>query len=559
MLKELVIENFALMENVHLQLTEGLSVFTGETGAGKSMLIDALGILLGGRISSEMIRFGTEKARVEGIFTDLPNELAQRLEDAGYPLEERELVLFRELNISGRNTCRFQGRTVPLSLYRTLCEGIVDIHGQMEHQSLFNPSRHRQLLDALGGTVQLDLLAEANAAARQYHELLYQEQTLRTAEADREKRLEFLKFQIDEIDSVKPLPGEEESLNQAKKRIVNAERIINTATEAYAALFEGSARGRSAYDALASARKALGELTRLDPECTPFLEQADTLYFSIEELADEIRGYRENSDVQPGQLDVLEERLHELHRLQKYGASYEDIMAFRHGLEEELEKITGVAAQLEAITGLKKAAKEKYQSLAARLTQKRHELAEFVQDEIGRELSDLGMEKGRLLVKMEEVGEPALGGNEQVEFYFTANLGEPPKPLSKVASGGEMSRLMLALKSLLAQVDRVGTFVFDEVDSGVGGRTIRKVGEKLAKIAQNRQVLCITHAPHVAAFADTHFGITKEIAGERTRTRVTALEEKERVAELARMLGGDQADIAYRHAEELWQRNFRKK
>ncbi|SPF31368.1 DNA repair protein RecN [Candidatus Desulfosporosinus infrequens] len=548
MLVELHVENFGLMEAVRLHFGRGLTVFTGETGAGKSMLIDALGVLLGGRASADLIRHGEAQARIEGVFEDLAPEYLVRLEEAGYPVEEGQLLLYREINTSGKNISRVQGRTIPLTLYRLLCEGLVDIHGQIEHLSLFRPETHRDLLDALGGLQ--DDVALVNKAAKIYQGIIRKERELSISVEERQKREEILRYQIEEIDHVNPIPGEEGELTQEKKRLSNAERITSLIAEAYLALYEGSAGKLAVFDLLGQTRKALQELVRFDEEFN-VVEQIEAIYYAVEDLADQVRVYKDNFEFEPGRLDRIEERLIQLNRLRKYGTSVEEVLAKRTGMLDELDQITHVQEQFETIHKEKKMTRKTYETAAELLTQKRLENAERIEKGLMLELADLGLERSRFEVRFTPNREPTTGGAEGVEFYFSANLGEPPKPLAKVASGGEMSRLMLALKSLLAKVESVGTFIFDEVDSGVGGRTIHKVGEKLAKIAQNKQVFCITHAAQVAAFAEFHYGILKEVDGGRTRTLVELLSESMRLEELTRMLGGGEVEVTRIHAREL--------
>ncbi|HZK85432.1 MAG TPA: DNA repair protein RecN [Desulfosporosinus sp.] len=552
MLAELRVENFGLMEEVRLKFGRGLTVFTGETGAGKSMLIDALGVLLGGRVSADLIRHGDPQARIEGVLEDLDPQSLKRLELAGYPVEEGQLFLYREINVSGRNICRLQGRTIPLTLYRSLCEGLVDIHGQIDHLSLFRAETHRDLLDALGG-LQDDVLL-VNEASKAYHAIIRKELKLSISEEERQKREGILRYQIDEIDRINPLPGEEAELTQEKKRLTNAERITDLVAEAYVALYEGSAGKLAVFDLLGQTRKALQELGRLDEEFNVF-DQVETIYYAVEDLADQVRVYKDNFEYEPDRLEQIEERLIQLNKLRKYGAILNEILEERSRMLEELDQITHIQEQFETIHKEKKITLKAYKKVSDELSQKRHKIAELIETGLTLELADLSLERSRFEVRFTPNTEPMNGGAELVEFYFSANLGEPPKPLAKVASGGEMSRLMLALKSLLAKVETVGTFIFDEVDSGVGGRTIHKVGEKLAKIAQNKQVFCITHAAQVAAFAEVHYGIVKEENGERTRTQVQALSELERIEELARMLGGGEVEITRKHAQELWQRS----
>ncbi|KLU61378.1 DNA repair protein RecN [Peptococcaceae bacterium CEB3] len=551
MLVELHVENFGLIEKIRLNFSLGLTVFTGETGAGKSMLIDALAVLLGGRASAEHIRHGQGRATLEGVFAALPASILSRLEEAGYPAEEGQLFLGREVNSSGRNVCRVQGRTLPLTLYRTLCAGLVDIHGQAEHQSLLRQETQRNLLDALGGREQQELKDEVQKQASVYRSISKRLQELSLSEAERQKRVDMLQFQLDEIDRINPLPGEEEKLTEEKKRLSNAEKILNLAGETYACLYEGSGRGQAAYDLLATARKDLAELARLDGRGAGMADQVDAVYYNLEDLAEQVRAYREDFDFDPGRLEEIGDRLVQLHRLRKYGVSIEEILTLRSGLVKELADLGNLEFQLEEVRSRQKEALQSYLELAGRLSAKRREEADRLERGLTGELSGLGLERSRLEVRFVPRSGVHPEGAEDIEFYFSANPGEPPKPLSKVASGGEMSRLMLALKALLARAEEVGTFVFDEVDSGVGGRTVQKVGEKLSRIAREKQVFCITHSAAVAALAEEHFGIVKEVVNGKTRTLVRLLGQEERVEELARMLGGE-GEISRRHAQELW-------
>ncbi len=551
MLAELQVENFALMEKVQLRFSSGLTIFTGETGAGKSMLIDALSVLLGGRASADFIRHGMEKAWVEGIFEECPQPVLERLEEAGYPIEEGQLFLAREINRNGRNSCRVQGRTVPLNLYRNLVQGLVDIHGQMEHQSLFQPDTHRGLLDAFGGEKHLKLLEEVNQSARRCRNLLNKERQLMQSEADRERREDLLRYQIDEITEINPKLNEEENLQLEKKRLANAEKIMSISSEVYTHLYEG-ANTPSAYDLIGRCRKALQDLIRLDEKSSSMLEPIEAVYYMIEDLASQVNTYQEEFDFEPGRLDLIEERLIKLEHLRKYGLTTQAVLQTKEEMMEELHTISHLQEELASLRQEKEAALGEYLEKATHLTLARRKQAERLEQGLQRELADLGLEKSRFEVRFSSTDAPQIGGLEGIEFYFSANLGEPPKPLAKVASGGEMSRLMLALKSLLAQIESVGTFIFDEVDSGVGGRTLQKVGDKLSRISENKQVFCISHAAQVAAYGDHHYGIEKEIVNERTQSHVKLLSEEERIRELARMLGGDEAQIALEHAEKLW-------
>jgi len=552
MLVELRIKDFALMEDVHLVFDKGLSVFTGETGAGKSMLVDALGLLLGGRASNEFLRHGKDKACVEGIFSNLPLKLTEMLQDEGYPLEDDMLFLYREINDSGRNVCRVQGRTVPLSLYRTFCEGLVDIHDQMEHQSLLQAETQRELLDSFGGEEHLKLLKQVRDAAVNYRNTMSRERELLRSERDREKREEILRYQIEEIDRIAPVSGEEESLEQEKKFLLNAEKIVSRVNEAYDELYAGTKEASdAAFDRIGSATEKMGELSALDPEIEELHKNLEEIYFSLEDYVTKLRSYKDKLDFEPGRLDEIEARLIDLGKLRKYAYTIEAVLERRVEMEEELEEIAHLQDEKENIRREKKEALTTYNNLAEELSLNRGIQAERIEKGLADELLDLGLNEARIEIIFSPVTEPSPEGAEQIEFYFSANVGEPPKPLAKVASGGEMARIMLAFKSLLSKVETVDTFVFDEVDSGVGGRTIMKVAEKLEKISENRQVLCITHSAPIAAFADSHFGIDKVVVEDRTQTKVNRLGESERVQEMARMLGGE--SVALSLAEELWQ------
>ncbi|UWG98997.1 DNA repair protein RecN [Dehalobacter sp. DCM] len=551
MLEELHIKDFALMEDVHLTFNDGMTVFTGETGAGKSMLVDALGILLGGRASTEFLRHGKDKACIEGIFSQLPEKLVTILKDEGYPLEDNLLFLYREINESGKNICRVQGRTVPLSLYRTFCEGLVDIHDQMEHQSLLLAETQRELLDNFGGEEHVKLLHRVRSAAKTYRDIIARERDLLHSERDREKREELLRYQIEEIERVSPVPGEEDALDKEKRFLMNAEKIVNLVNEAYENLYSRSQdASESAFDLMGSASDKMSELAALDPEIEQLHKNLEVIYYDLEDYISKLRAYKDGLDFEAGRLDEIETRLIELGKMKRYGYTIEAVLEKKTEMEKELEEIVHLQDEKENIKREKRDALTEYNNLAEELSLNRGILADRIEKGLAAELQDLGLSEARIEIIFTPVTEPSQEGAEQIEFYFSANVGEPPKPLSKVASGGEMARLMLAFKSLLSKIETVDTFVFDEVDSGVGGRTITKVAEKLSHIADNRQVLCITHSAPVAAFADKHYGISKSVIADRTMTQVRMLEENERVQEMARMLGGE--SIAYSLAEELW-------
>ncbi|MGI5901983.1 MAG: DNA repair protein RecN [Desulfitobacteriia bacterium] len=551
MLLQLRIRDFGLMEDVNLHFDKGLTVFTGETGAGKSMLVDALGLLLGGRASSDFIRHGKNKACIEGVFTNVPVKIINYLKEEGYPFEDEMLFLYREINSSGKNICRVQGSTVPLSLYRTFCEGLVDIHGQLEHQSLLVVDNHRSLLDSFGGQEHAVLLKKVKEAALAYRNILAKERELLRSERDREHREEVLRYQISEIEKISPQPGEEKKLESEKKFLQNAERIVNLVNEAYEELYDSTSyQGMSAFDQIGAAIRNMEELSDLDPEHCYLKDELQEIYYALEDYIEKFRNYKDSLEFEPGRLDQIESRLFELQKLRKYAYDLETVLEKKEEMIKELEEISNLQEEKENVKREKKDYLDKYNALAEELSLYRGIHADRIEKSLKQELIDLGLPEARVEIIFTPVTEPSPEGAERVEFYFSANLGEPTKPLAKVASGGEMSRLILAFKSLLSYAEQVDTFIFDEVDSGVGGRMINKVADKLGKIALNKQVLCITHSAPVAALADKHFAIEKKVAGERTLTEVYELKETERVGELARMLGGEM--VAQDLAETLW-------
>ncbi|MCL1791521.1 MAG: DNA repair protein RecN [Peptococcaceae bacterium] len=557
MLVELSIESFGLMDRVRLSFREGLIVFTGETGAGKSMLVDALDLLLGGRAAAENIRHGVQKASVEGVFCKLPQELCELLSREGYEPEEGQLFLAREVNASGRNVCRVQGKTVPWSLYRTFCVGLVDIHGQMEHQSLLRSEYHGVLLDRFAGDEHLTLRQRVESAAREYLNVVAAEREFRQSERELLQREDLLRFQADEIERINPGPDEDRVLEEERGVLMNAEKIMSLADSTYGYLYEGGEQVVSAYDLMGRATRDLAELAHLDPSAEGIAGGAADVYYALEDVANRLRSYRDELDFQPGRLDEIEERLAELGKLKKYAPApaeadvMKQVLDYYQSVLAELESIEARKRESESVHFEMERTLEIYNGLAAALTLSRQRYGDVLAQQLGRQLEDLDMKGARVEVVLTAHREPTLRGAESVEFFFSANVGEPVKPLAKVASGGEMSRLMLAFKSLLSALESVDTFIFDEVDSGVGGTTIAKVADKLAGIARNKQVFVITHSAQVAAVATCHFGISKEQSGERTVTSVTELDEETRVGELARMLGG--GTVAGSLAKELMQ------
>ncbi|MGE5576369.1 MAG: DNA repair protein RecN [Syntrophothermus sp.] len=579
MLRELHIENFALVDRLDLAFSEGFNVLTGETGAGKSIIIDAVSMLLGGRASVDYIRSGAETARIDGAFDLSPgapvwqmllelgliDEPGEPAGAAGTTVEDT-LILSREISRTGKSRCRVNGRAVTLQVFSDLGRDLVDLHGQHEHQSLLMTSRHLFYLDAFGGQSLADLKARVADLHRRFRDLNREIRDLEQNEAERARREDLLRFQHQEISSARLSEGEEEELVRQRLILQNGEKLLAQVQRAYQALYDGGETA-AALDQVAVAQESLAEMTRVDPSLAPSQEMLQTALFQIEEVARILGGYRERIETDPERLAEVEERLDLINRLKrKYGGTVAEILAFGRKVALELESLTNsdqrrqeLQVELQAVAG-------DLAQAALKLSGERRRLAGELEKKVEAELADLNMAKTRFVISLEREPDPeglevegqrlrvGANGIDQVEFLFSANPGEAPRPLAKIASGGEMSRVMLALKGLMAQADQIPTLIFDEIDTGISGRTAQAVAEKLCRLAKQRQVISVTHLPQIASMATTHFFIEKSQEQERTLTHVRPLAEEERVEELARLLGGAQVTgTTLQHAREMIQ------
>jgi DNA repair protein RecN (Recombination protein N) len=552
-LVSLDIQDFGLIDRQSIEFTAGLNVLTGETGAGKSIIVEALQVALGGRAWTEFIRTGKEKARITAVFEIQPlAALKEKLGAWGISLEEDGmLVMTRELSRNGRHTCRLNGQLVPLSIFREAGQYLVDIHGQHESQSLFNPDRHRDLLDRFAGL--WPLRQEVAEIYHRWRELSSRLEELRNNTRDRLHRQDLLAYQVQEIDNAHLSAGEEEALLQERTRLANAEKMTVLAGRCYQALHGGEEGLPAAMDLLGHACRDLEELSRFDPGLTSLSSVLRNVLYQVEDVVRELARYREELEFNPGRLQEVEGRLSRIGELKrKYGNSVEEILRYREQAAAELETLTLAGENMAALEEEVERWAERWQSKAQELSLARREQARLLEEAVMRELADLEMNKVAFQVQFEELKEASAAGRERVEFLISPNPGEPLRPLARIASGGELSRVMLALRAILAGVDELPTLVFDEVDAGIGGRTLVSVAEKLAGLAGHRQVICVTHAPQIASFALTHFSIFKEVLAGKTTTRVKKLDGEERLGELARMLGGHEADtLARDHARHL--------
>ena len=564
MLHELRIKDFAIIDELTLTLDSGFLVITGETGAGKSIIVDAVNLLLGERSDATLVRGGADRAVIEGIFAIPPAlqaEVHALLEAEGLDGEASdEVILTREVRSSGRSQARINGTTCNLTVYREIGGMLVDIHGQGEHLSLLRPAQHIYLLDRYAG------LEDARAGFKEVVRALDQVQaeikSLLTDEAALARRVDMLQYQVQEIDTAALRPDEEDELQQERNRLVNAEKIAELATEAQYALL-GDMGETAGVDLLAQAAIDLSRLAKLDPTIAEYAELAESLSAQADELARAVRQYRETIEYDPHRLDQIEERVEIITRLKrKYGGSIEAALAHADKARAELESITHSEERLADLRTQENRLLRQIGTLAAQLSAKRRAAAQQLTGAIVRELDELKMQGARFEVQIAWEDDPegcfvedrrlAFGPNgiDQVEFYMAANVGEPLRPIAKVASGGETARIMLALKSVLTHADQVPTLIFDEIDQGIGGRVGALVGQKLWRLSDRHQVLVVTHLAQLAGFGDAHYRVSKRVQNKRTVTQVQRLDDQGRVDELAEMLGAE-TDSARQSAYDI--------
>ena len=542
MLRQLYIQNVAVIEKTAVELTDGLNVFTGETGAGKSILIDSLHAVLGGRISREMVRTGASKALVSALFSDLSDRQREMLEQNGYePEEDGSLLVTREIAADGKTSARINGRPATVSILRMVGEGLLNIHGQHDSQALLSPDRHLEFIDAFGGHQQE--LADYEALYRQLQQAEREIRTLTMDEADKARRLDLLSYQIQELEQAALQPGEEEELTAQKKVIQDSEKLVRLLQQ-----IQENANGTDEFEGALGFLRQIAEDAEQVSQYFPQLEKSasrlEEMYYELQESIGDFGECLSALDFDPRQLEEIEDRLDLLHRLErKYGENVEAMQSFLEKARREFDQITFSDEHLER---LKKRREELYRQArqaAKALSLRRQETAREFSRRVCQELRFLDMPNVIFEVQRttSEDGRESLTekGMDQMEFAVSVNLGEPPKPIAKVASGGELSRIMLSLKNVLADRDEVPTLIFDEVDTGVSGRAAQKIGRKLKQASRGRQIICVTHLAQVAAFGDSHYLIQKQTEGNRTFTQVRRLDQEQRVQELARIMGGE--------------------
>ncbi len=546
MLRLLHIENIAVIEEADIAFESGFNVLTGETGAGKSIVIDAISAIMGERAYRDMIRTGTNKATVRAIFDHVPP--MDWFEENGVPYDE-ELMVQREIYLDGKNLCRVNGTPVTVNILKKLGIRLINIHGQHDSAALFDEDYHLTILDSFGETEPL--LEAYSASYEKIRQIRREIEALSMDESEKLRRMETLKYQINEISHAKLKAGEDEELEARRKIVQNAEKMSDGLTEAMEAI-EGGSSGDGAADLLAQAEHAIGRLCRFDDSLNELHEVISDLMYRVRDVGEQLSDRCFDLTFSADELEQIEERLDLIHKLRrKYGVTCADILEYLEKAKEELDEIEFSDDRLARKKKDLQAAEEEGWKLALALREARKAAAVRLSDRILQELSDLDMKKVQFSCEFTET-ELSPSGADGVAFYMSANIGEALKPLNKVASGGELARIMLAMKNVLAQRDRIPTLIFDEVDTGVSGRAAQHVAEKLRKVADNKQVLCVTHLPQIAAMGSTHFRIAKEERQGRTYTTVTPLDLQGRTAELARLIGGASiTETTLRSAEEM--------
>jgi DNA repair protein RecN (Recombination protein N) len=564
MLVELSIRNLAVIESVRLAFHKGFHVLTGETGAGKSIIIDALSLIAGGRGSSELVRYGQDKAEIEALFDVAEShpvwEVLKRFGLGASP--EEQLIIRREINAQGKSVSRINGQLVNLGTLREAGEWLVNIHGQHEHQSLLKAEAHIEWLDLFGGKVIAEAKSAYLQAYEEYAKLRKQLQELKEAGKQTLQMQDLYRFQVEEISEANLKPGEDESLLEEKRKLGNAEKLFQNVNASYEAI-NGNGKG---LESIRKAAQKLLDITSYDKAVLqPLTEQVQSAFYQLEDAAYQLRDYRDQIEFNPTRLDQIESRLNLISSFRrKYGESVSDILAYLRHIEQELSVLDNKEEKLEELESLIKENRAICLTLARQLSDLRKKAGQELAENIEFELKELHMERTKFHVsigKLEELKETAADGGavrltrqgmDQVEFLIAPNPGEPLRGLGRIASGGELSRIMLAMKSIFAKVDQIPVLVFDEVDTGVSGRAAQAIAERMARLSSDCQVFSITHLPQVACMADAHYYISKAVEEERTFTKVRDLASNERTEELARMLGGVEiTETTLHHANEM--------
>lgn len=547
MLDTLYIENIAVIEKTAIEFEKGFNIMTGETGAGKSIVIDSINCVIGGRASKDLIRTGCQKGVVSAEFSEIPNECKTLLEEYGFRSDEG-LIISREIHSSGRSTCRINGMPAPLSALKSISPFLINIHGQHESYELMSDSRHLSYIDSMGDYG--DLLKQYRLEFEKYKEYKRILEENVTDEAQRMREMDILTYQVEELRNAQLRVGEFEELTAEKIRLSNGEKIRSALAESKLMLDGRDFKG--ACELTDESSSQLSAVSGYMPEAEKLASRLTDAYYELRSISEDIEALIDEADIDPYRLNEIEERLDLLYRLKrKYGESEEEMIDFLEKSEERLFQLENYENTRKQAQNDYDKALEKVTKIAKSLTEKRIATGKIFKEEVERELAFLNMKGVKIEVSVEKVPLNEKG-EDKVEFLISSNPGEPPKPVSKIASGGELSRMMLAIKTVLSKNDITGTLIFDEVDTGISGSASQKVGMKLKQVSRDRQVICVTHQPQIAALADVHFLIKKSTDGERTYTKVTKLDEENRIKSLAALIGGAEVgSTALEHAKKL--------
>lgn len=551
MLQELSIRNFAIISQLNVSFSDGMTVLTGETGAGKSIVIDAVGLLVGGRASTDYIRTNEEKCQLEGLFI-LPHhhEVYHLLEEHGIECEDDMIVIQRDINHHGRNTCRINGHLVNTTLLKEVGSYLVDIQGQHDNQRLMQPENHLSLLEHFATEPYKKDREAYLALYHTYQEKVKKLQTIKENEQAYIQRIDMLKYQIEEIEEAQLEIGEEEQLKEERHQLTNFQRIYDQLNMAYQAL---SNEESGTLVSLGSAMNAASDIASFSKTYEQVSEQLNEAFYMVQDSMDELYRELDHLEMDESRLDDIEERLRLIRNLErKYGASIEDVLDYYQNIKEELSSTLDTEGNIDVLQDEVDHLYQQLETLGHAMTKQRHDIARHLEEHIQNELSQLYMENARFKVEFISFDQPKKEGLETIEFYIATNKGEALKPLYKVVSGGELSRMTLALKSLFMNETAMTSIVFDEVDTGVSGRVAAAIAKKISALAKHSQVLCITHLPQVAAMSDHHYFIEKNVCGNRTEMTLTTLNHEERIQEIARMLSGNEmTPLSLEHAKEM--------
>ncbi|MCH8941617.1 MAG: DNA repair protein RecN [Bacteroidetes bacterium] len=564
MLKSLEIKDYALIEHLQVEFGEGLNIITGETGAGKSIIVDAMGLLLGGRASTEVIRKGAAKSFIEGFFNIKDNAKVKELLLNNDVETTNELIIRREISLKGANRCFVNDSPVPLTFINQLGDLLIDLHGQHEHQSLLRSETHIDFLDQYVDNNLL--LAEYRKTFNDYQKKIDELKTLKKKEKSLNEKKEFYSFQIKEIDSVSPKENEDDELSNELKILENSERLLELTTSIYQTLFEGE---NSVQDILSEANRKLSELELIDKIFSVTEKESRNILSQINDIAETIRSYNSKIDIEPKHLEEVRQRLGTLTLLKKkYGGSIDTVLMHRKKIGEELSLAENFSEKIKEIKNEIKKSRDNCRNLAIDISNKRKSKIPLIEESINKTLNELGIEHSSFNVKIErslaadEDPNYILSNNkkikitnngcDEVEFFISTNIGEDVKPLVKVASGGEISRVMLALKSVLAKTEALPVLIFDEIDIGISGRIAQKVGKALEELSQNHQIIAITHLPQIAGNAHHHYAVNKKLVGDRVVSSINKLDDEQRVNEIAKLMSGEEiTEASIKGAKEL--------